>query len=347
MGQPYQNPYPQGPQGQPGYGQQQPYGGQPGYGQAGPPAQQYGQQPGYGGQPGYGAPPQQYGAPQYGASPGTGSPAEWDAYYNMGDPTGVNYQEGTYPGHAIESVWGPSNDGTKMGWTITFVFDGGPHAGSKITTPRVISPYKNDQTENKAGMGILFGELHAMGIPVGEKFSGVPQQVPYWHQGITQEQVAQMMLNKPVMLRIKNDDYGSKVKRILAAQGAQAAQAGPAAGGYAPAPGPGPQPGPQAVGGPQQGYGPGPGPQQAPPQGGPPQGGYAPQPGTYNQASPGPGGIGQFAPPPGAQGQQGPPPQGYPQGPANGMPPQQAPAQGPPQQAPGMGGAPGQPPWGS
>lgn len=349
MGNPYNQQPPwaqQGPPPQPA----------PGYGQQGYPPQQ---QPPYGQGPYSGPPPPQqgYGPPQGG---GQGGEPVWDRMYENSEPGAGGLllePEGRWPAVITASVWGPSKDGTKWGWTITAQFTDGPHAGKSLVTSRIISEYKNDGTPNTAGISILFGELQAMGIPVGEKYGDPPGTVPFWRQGGGQA-AAQAMAGRPVMVQTKNDyDYGNtKIQRIRAPRPGQPTQAPPApqqpaAGQPAPAMG-GYQPGPPA---------PGYGPPQGQPAGYPPQGGPVP-PQSWQQASAATGGgMGEFA-----QGQTwnpGPPaaPQQAPAGPPaqppwaqqpNGAPPPQGPPAGqqppqaaPPQNQPQMGGAPPAPPW--
>lgn len=341
MGYPPQQPWqqPQQPQGYPP---------QPGYGQ--PPQQGYQQAP-----PGYGPPPAQgYGQPP--AAPqggGYGQPAGepvWDRMYETGDPNAAGGllldPPGRFPAVVTESVWGPSRNGDKWGWTIKVQFTQGPHTGKALSTSRVISEYKNDGSPNTAGIAILFGELQAMGIPVGEKYGDPPGTVPFFRQPGGPQAAATAMVNRHVLTQIETDEaYGnSKVRRIrpLPGGGAQAAAQPQAAA----APGP-PQGGYQA--GPPQGY-PQPPSQQQFAYG---QQAQAPQSWQAASAASG-GGTGEFAPGstwnPG-QPQQGPPapPQGPPAGPPA-QPPWQGQANGAPQQPAGppqgqMGGAPGQPPW--
>jgi hypothetical protein len=339
---------------QPGWPGQQPpqqgYQQQPGYGP--PPQQGYGPPPGGG----YGPPPAPpgggYGPPQQGGGWGAPQDVNWDRMYEEGDPgAGSGYTPGDYPFVVDSAVWGPTSKGDKWMWTIKCRFTGGPHANGMITAYRAISEYKDDGSPNAAGIAILFGELRALGIPVGEKYGDPPGTQPYWRLGWTGEQVAQAMVGKNGIVRVENDDRGGKARRIKPATAGQVTQA------------PAPQPGPPAYGGYQPGP---PAGQPAYPQPGPQPGGYPPQagqPGTgqftpggqgqqpWNPGPPAQGPPQQYAPQPGGnpyppqQPQPGQPPQaGPPQQPwpANGAPPGQ-PA-GPPQQ-PQAGGAPPQPPW--
>jgi len=305
------------------------------------PPQQYPQQPWQGGQqppqqgppPGYGQPPQQYGPPgggypQQGPPPGygqappgygqQGAPASgagvMDELYQFAQENEgfkLNPGVGKFPGIAVASEWlvGGYSSGEKNGWKLKLQFTEGPHAGKHITYNMVVSPYTRDGAKNTFGAERMMTDLAAFGVPVGEKFSKVPGEVPYWHQGISDQQVAGAMLSRPVLIEIgdRRDRDGTEVKRLhpLAGQPGMG-QFTPQGQGYQGQPPPQQQPP-----GPPGGY------QQAPPQGQPPAPAYGPPGGQQ--------GYPQQAPPQ-------PPQQGYPQGP----PPQQ----GYPQQ-----GQPGTPPW--
>jgi hypothetical protein len=348
MSYPYQPPggYPQQPA--PGYPQQPPGG----YQQQGYPQGYPGNPPA--GPPGYAAPPPGY--PQQ-AAPASG-PGVWDQVYQFAEQGGSFKLDppGTFPAVVAEAPWLPGGfkDGTKNGWKLKLQFTQGPHTGKHITYTMVVSPLTNDGQPNNFGAERLMKDLAALGIPVGEKFSGIPGEQPYWHQGITDDQAGMMMVGKPVDAEIYLDTAwdNTKVRRLHRSAAAQAAppqQAaapsyGPPGSGPAPQqyqqpyapPGAPPQAPPQPVGGqpyagPQQGY-----PVGFPGQPYPPPQGAAPGPGAVGQP-----GLGQFTPE--GQGQQpwnpaqGQQPQ---QGPPNGMPQQQQqPAAGPPGQAPPM------PPW--
>lgn len=352
MGYPPQQPWNQGPP-QQGY-PQQPYqqGPPPGYSQPqqgyGPPPQQY-QQPG---PQGYGPPPQQ-GYGQASAEP------DWGRAYETGDVRtgGIMLDpEGKFPAVVTESEYGPHfKDGTKWGWIIKVQFTEGPHAGRSLTHRMAISEYKDDGTPNTAGIGILFGELRLLGVPVGEKYGDPAGTVPFFAQQGGGHAAAQIMVGKPFLADVKNDDYGAKIRirAIKPRQGGtaqpvpagspahQAAQNQPGGGGGQWAQPQQPQ-GQQQFAYPQQ-------PQQGPT---PPQSWQAaqqahPQPGMAQGPGGLPvpqqgGGLNEFAPQQGAPGtppwQQNGAPQAQPTAPSG--PPQQ----GPPVQGQ-QGGPPGAPPW--
>jgi hypothetical protein len=382
---PQQGPYdpnqpPQGGYGPPpgqGYQQGPPPGQQGGYGPPGGQQQGYGQ--GYQQQPqqGYGPPPGQgWQDPAQGYGPAGG---EGFAGGGAGEP---NFREmwgeadhslrlldkGPYDAIVESSDYDRTKNGDKFAWTIVFRTTSGQHPGTKLTTTMAISPKKQNGETNSAGLGIMYRQLGAMGIPI-------PPAQPFWDLGWSPHQVAQAMVGKPVQLQVTHNEYDgatrNKVSDIRPPRPGAPLQV-PQGGQQAPAPfGGAPQGGWQQP--PQsQGYGPPPG-QQAPPQAPPPgqapqpwqqpQYGQPPAPGQqpafegqgygqpgYGQQPPAQGPPPQQGPPPGYQGQpgyqQGPPPgQGY-QGqppPQNGYPQQtHGQQQGPP---PGQGEAPAPPPW--
>jgi hypothetical protein len=357
--------YPQGPYGQPpqgGYGQQpqQPQGGyqqapQPGYYQQGPP-------------PGY-----QQGGYQQGPPPGAGGAAGYDygALYGQADMSRNLLEEDRYPAVVEEAEWGRTKDGTKGAWTIVFRTTGPGlkqhlgQPGTKLTMTLSVNPTKADGSPNPQGLGIMYRQLGAMGIPI-------PPAQPFWELGWSSEQVAQALVGKPCIIRVRQNEWdggvNNKVADIQPPAPGQQVQAGPPQQAPAPYQGPPQSPYTQPQGAPQgyqgqqapqpyQGQQQAPQGQQGPPPGQPWQQPQQGVPGYAQPAQPGQGGTGQFTPQgqaiqPGThpghdqmaqqQYQQGPPPNGYP------GQPQQA-QQGPPQQGqqgpPPGGQAPQLPPW--
>jgi hypothetical protein len=340
---------PQGPWNQGGYPQQPQQPQQGGYPQ---PQQPFGQAP----QQGYGPPAgQQPGAfmPQ-----GQGGEYNFAELYGHADHTaGTLLEKGRYLGKPESVTYGRTRDGTKGAWTVVFrtvsginKVQGAPGQGAKITVTISVSPTKQDGTENRGGLGIMFKQLHALGVPVGPPHDNGPA---FWEQGLNEQMVAQhiMTLGRVVDLTVVQNEYpegsgqfNNKVSRIDPVDQQPPQQA------------PAPQ---QPFSGPQQPpYGAAP-PQQAPqpwqqPQ--PPQQGFPPQGGQANYqsgvppyaqpAQPGQGGMQQFTPE--GQGMQpgtvpehtGQPP--VPQPPWNNSAPGQP---GPQQPGPQQGQAPPAPPW--
>jgi hypothetical protein len=344
MGYPPQYP-PQGP-GQPqGYPPQQPgYGAPQGYPQQGPP-QGYAQPPAAG-----------YQQPQQAAF-------SFAEVYNQADASGGMIPEEWYPSLVEKSEFGRTQKGDKWAWTIVFRIASGQPTGRQLTMTMALSPMTNDGQPNPGGMSRTFRQLHALGVPVGDKFGGQPGEQPWFAQfpapqGAPPEvqnaaikaagdYAAQLMTGRPVRIKVIQDLEwnNNKVKDIAPSrpgdptvmpQQATAGTAAAAATGYpqnyaAQPPQQYPQPGPQPVG--QGGQPPWAGgqPQQAP--AGPPPG--------YTQQAPQPG--------PAAPGPQAPAPYGQAAPPAQQYPPQQAAPD--PAGQPGVaqftpqGQAPQQPPW--
>lgn len=357
------------PQYPPQPGQPQGYPPPPGQGQHYPP------QP----SPGYGAP---QGYPQQGAPPGYGQPPaagyqqpQQDAFnfadvYNTAEATGGMMDAHTGPSLVEKSEFGRTSKGDKWAWTIVFRLSSGQYTGRQLTMTMSLSPKTNDGRDNSFGMGKTFRQLAALGVPVGEKFSGNPGEQPWFAQfpvpqGAPPEvanaaikaagdYAAQLMTARPARIKVTQDlEYNNnKVGDIFPAQPGdptvmpQQAQAGPPQ--QAPAqqyPSQQPFPLGYAQSGPQP-VGPGGQPpwqgQQPPPQQYGQPGPQAPQP--YGQAGPpaqhltGPGSYSAVQPQQGA-----PDPAGQP-GVGQFTPQGQAPPPGPPQQPPWQGQPNGAPP---
>jgi hypothetical protein len=246
--------YPQGPQGP--YGQQGPY-------QPQQPQQGYGQQqapPGYQQQP-----PANYGAQGGYAPAGAGSGYDFGGLYGQADMSSNLIDKGRYPAVIEANEWGRTKDGTKGAWTIVFRITGGqapsfqgPGAGTKLTMTLSVNPTKADGAPNPQGLGIMYRQLGAMGIPI-------PPNQPFWELGWSPEQVAQATIGRPVMIQVIQDDsYGdttrNKVRDIQPPAPNQPTQV-PQAGQAPPQQAAPPQAAQQAQ---QQGYAPQGG--QAPPQ---------------------------------------------------------------------------------
>jgi hypothetical protein len=293
--------YPQGP-----YGQQPPQGGY----QQGPPP----------GQGPYGAPqggfPGQVGGYQQGPPPGYAAPADASGYdfgamYGQADMSVRLIPEDNYDAIVESAEWGRTKDGTKGAWTIVFRVSSGPHVRTKLTMTLSVNPTDKDGKPNPQGLGIMYRQLGAMGIPI-------PPAQPFWELGWSPEQVAQAMTGRPVLIRVIQNEWNgmanNKVRDIRPPRAGAPVQLPADAGQSQQAPPPYNQPqGPPA---------------QAQPQQQPYAGQQAPQPWQQPQ------GTGPGQPPTGQQPQSGQSPQ-YGAGPA--QPWQQGPPQGqqaPPQQGP-------------
>jgi hypothetical protein len=242
-----------------------------------------------------------------------------DGGYNFADlygqadlSAGSLLEKGKYLARPESAEFGRSKDGTKGQWTVAFRTQTGvnknpsaPGNGAKLTVTLSISPKKNDGSDNKAGLGIMFKQLHALGIPVGPPLD--PTQQPFWVLGMNEQMVAQEIVRQGRLVELTvtqsewpegSSQFNNKIARIDPVDGQAAA---PVAGqqqmfGSQPPP-PGVAPGPQQGGAqfypqqPQQGQQ-APGPFQSPGFGQP---GQVPPPGAQ-QFQGGPGAPGQPAP---------------------------------------------------
>ncbi|MGH3300389.1 MAG: hypothetical protein ACRDOK_01700 [Streptosporangiaceae bacterium] len=200
----------------------QPYQGQP-QPQYQPPQQGYAQpyQPqGYGPQPGYGYPPQG----GYGAPPQGGIGYDFASLYGQADHSAsMLYDAGLYDSVVESSEFGKTKDGTKGAWTIKFRTTSGVNPGkSPVTMTLSISPNKKDGTPNHVGMGIMFRQLGALGVPVPAE--SWPKQLgpvpgpPFWINPQTgqpfpddenygaQRYAASLMTGRPCQIKIAHDD---------------------------------------------------------------------------------------------------------------------------------------------
>lgn len=305
MGYPPQPPY---------GGPQQPYGQQP---QQGYPQQPYGQA-----QPTQGYPPQQYQQdPSQQFVTGGSESYNFAQLYGQADlSAGSLLEKGKYVAKPETAEFGRSKDGTKGQWTVQFRTQTGvnknpqgPGNGAKLTVTLSISPRKNDGTDNSAGLGIMFKQLWALGIPVGPPLD--PSQRPFWELGMNEQQVAQEIVRQARLVELTvtqnewpegSGQFNNKISRIDPLEGQPPAQpvqgqqhmGFPQQPGFqAPQP---PQQAPQQFGGPA--YGEAPGQPQQPPQG------YPPQPFQGGPGAPGQPVQGAGPYPPAGPGQ---PPQGY------------------------------------
>lgn len=174
--------------------------------------------------------------------------------YGQANMTGMlRIPEAEYDMVCTKCEWGRSKDGTKGQWTVEVVITTGEHTGTKMSNVITINPVKNDGEPNPNGLGMMFRDLAAFGVPVP-----IP---PGW----TEEGIARFMAGKPVSGVVKDDEYNdetrSKIRRFNPArpgapvqvpQAPQQPQQGPYP--YPASPyGNGAQPGPPA--GYQPGYG--------------------------------------------------------------------------------------------
>jgi hypothetical protein len=294
--------------------------------------------------------------------------------YNQADASGGLIPDDWYPSLVEKSEFGRTSKGDKWAWTIVFRIASGQPTGRQLTTTMALSPMTNDGQPNPGGMSRTFRQLHALGVPVGDKFGGQPGEQPFFAQfpvpqGAPPEvanaaikaagdYAAQLMTGRPVRIKVYVDpDWNNnKIKDIAPSRPGdptvmpqQAQQAGPQYGpsGFAPPAQPGgPAPySPQAA---QQGGYAQPGPQPVgpggqPPWQGQPQQGYPPQQfqGQPGMAGPPAAGAPAAPVPPGAPvGPQAPAPYGQ-QAPQPGYQGDMAAGPGSPPAAPDPAGQPG------
>src|ERR1700735_2466374 len=137
------------------------------------PGQPYAPQPAAYGNP-Y-APQQNY-APQSAFAPQGGGGHNFADLYGQADHSAgsVNYPKGLYDAVVDSNEFGQTKDGTKGRWELKFKITTCDYAGRGITMTLSVSPTKNDGSSNAQGMGIMFRQLGAMGVPVNP--TGNPQQ---------------------------------------------------------------------------------------------------------------------------------------------------------------------------
>lgn len=254
---------------------------------------------------------------------------DFGALYGMADHSVASPLEpGNYDAIVDEAEWGRTKDGTKGAWTIKFRTTTGDRAGYPLTMTLSINPTKSDGSPNPQGMGILYRQLYAMGIPMPPPI-GQPGEQGFWQLGWTPDYVAQVIKGRPVLIKVITDNYDdtarSKVRDIKPARPGAPTQVQ--------------QPAQQA----QQFYGQQPAGYGQPQGGGMYQGGYQPDQ-AQQMANAAYQSVGMQPPPPQQQyppqGQVAPGPWQGQQQPQQGPPPQQYQQQGPPQQQ-----VPGVPPW--
>ena len=173
--------------------------------------------------------------------------------YQQADTSGIRLLDpGWYEAVVTRAEWGTTKAGDKGQWTIESVITTGVAAGQKLTTNITVSPVKQDGTLNDKGMGIMFRQLAAFGVPV-------PPDQPFWVLGWREPDIARFMVGKPVQIRVITDDSNpeypasSKVKDFRPPKPGQPLQVQQAP--QQPAYSQGPQYGQPPAGGPGGGYG--------------------------------------------------------------------------------------------
>ena len=120
--------------------------------------------------------------------------------YSQADTSGIRLLDPAwYEAVVTKAEWGTTKAGDKGQWTIESVITTGQYAGQKLTTTITVSPVKTDGTLNDKGMGIMFRQLAAFGVPV-------PPDQPFWVLGWREPDIARFMVGKPVQIRVITDD---------------------------------------------------------------------------------------------------------------------------------------------
>ena len=126
---------------------------------------------------------------------------DYNQLYGQADTTaGTLIEKGNYDAVVERASWGMTSGGDKGRWEIKFRITTGPYAAVPLTTTLTVSPAKNDGTVNSAGLGIMFRQLGALGVPV-------PPNQPFWQLGWTEEQVAAYMQGRPALISVVQDEY--------------------------------------------------------------------------------------------------------------------------------------------
>jgi hypothetical protein len=143
---------------------------------------------------------------------------DFGALYGMADHSaGRLLENGNYDAIVEDGEWGKTKAGDKDAWTWKFRVTTGEYANAPLTMTMAVSPVRDNGEPNTAGMGIMFRQLYAMGIPVGPPLD-MSGQPGWWQQGWTPENVAQAAKGKPVLISVAKNEWeggtNNKVKDI-------------------------------------------------------------------------------------------------------------------------------------
>ena len=116
---------------------------------------------------------------------------DFASLYGQADSSIFVYDAGEVDAVVESSTWGRTKDGTKGQWDIRFRVTTGPNAGrAQIRFPMTIT------ADSPQALGIMFRHLEALGIPSTWLQTNPPE-----------EQIAQAMVGKPVLLKITVDEW--------------------------------------------------------------------------------------------------------------------------------------------
>jgi hypothetical protein len=116
---------------------------------------------------------------------------DFNSLYGQADSSIFVYDAGEVDAVVESSTWGKTKAGDKGQWDVRFRVTTGPNAGrAQVRFPMTIT------ADNPQALGIMFRHLEAMGIPEAWIKTNPPE-----------EQIAQAMVGKPVLIRIVLDEY--------------------------------------------------------------------------------------------------------------------------------------------
>lgn len=124
----------------------------------------------------------------------------WNSYIAQAEAAGENLGEfvplpaGSYEAKVVTCKVTTFKNGTKDGWNVGFVIDGGPDSGQRVWTNLVISP------ESPKAMGMLIRQLDSLGVR------------PLLDAGASNEQIAGAMVDAPVTIKVSVGEWAGKPK---------------------------------------------------------------------------------------------------------------------------------------
>jgi hypothetical protein len=154
--------------------------------------------------------------------------------YGKADFSGGLIPKGDYPAVVEEAEAGRTKDGSKKQWVIAFRITAGTYAARRLTTNITVSPKTKDGRDNGFGIGQMFRQLAALGVPVPDPDDPSRQQVlngrvPFWidertgqpfpDDGTAERLAAQIMTGRPAKIRVTENEWdggtNNKVTDIL------------------------------------------------------------------------------------------------------------------------------------
>ena len=133
---------------------------------------------------------------------------DFSQLYGQADNTNFVYESGLVDGVVETASWGRTKDGTKGQWDIRLRTTTGPNAG-RLQLRRYLTVTATGENAGQS-LGIMFRQLAALGVPVPDPQNPnqiVNGQAPFWAMGWNEEQVAQAMVGKPVLMSLGVRDF--------------------------------------------------------------------------------------------------------------------------------------------